>query len=303
MLSERSLKKLLEGGAISSTNMSLKDDVLACQKDDEWYVLIRGTVSEKGSAMASDKNAVKSIYDTADEILRGTAPQNDGLEANPVQFIFSGVPFHSYENSTSAQNQISIISTVALILIITVFLLIFRSPVPAIVSALAVSFSCGFGFVSVLLFFRGIHILTLVFGTTLIGTCLDYSIPYFVNWKGNLLCDTGLSVRKHIFRGVTLGFASTEICFAALFLSPFPILKQVSVFLFFGLAASYLSVIAIYPMIKMPQKKGAEIFKRLPGLFRLRSTTNPDNGRPKTKMMQKIFPILLAVKRIDSDKA
>ena len=236
--------------------MSLKDDVLACQKDGFWYVLIRGTVSEKGSAMASEKNTVKSIHNTCDQILKSSAPQSEESPDASLDFVFSGVPFHSYENSTSAQNQISIISTVALILIIVVFLLIFRSFVPAIVSSLAVTFSCAIGFVSVLLFFRGIHILTFVFGTTLIGTCLDYSIHYFVNWKANHACKDGKDVRKHIFRGVTLGFISTEICFAALFLAPFPLLKQVSVFLFFGLASSYLSVIALYPLIKMPEKRG-----------------------------------------------
>ena len=245
LLSEKKLRSLLSGGAISSTAMALRDDVLACERDGNWFVLIRGVVSEKGAALASRKSTVKNLYEICAKI----------KEENQIDFIFSGVPFHSYESSTSAQRQISAISTVALVLIVLVFLWIFRSPVPAIVSAAAVFFSCGIGFVATLLFFRGIHVLTFVFGTTLIGTCLDYSIHYFVNWKANLACDSGAAVRKHILRGITLGFASTEICFAALFLAPFPLLKQVSVFLFTGLATAYLSVVALYPMLKMPKKR------------------------------------------------
>ncbi|MBR0101818.1 MAG: MMPL family transporter [Treponema sp.] len=256
LLSERSLKKLLDGGAVASTNMALRDDVLASENDGAFYVLVRGTVSEKGSSLTGKKSAVKSIYETV-KILQKKY-RDDGTE---VDFVFSGVPFHSYENATSAQRQISVISTVALILIFAMFLLIFRSIVPAIASALAVVFSCAVGFVSVLLFFRGIHVLTFVFGTTLIGTCLDYSIHFFVNWKANLSCDSGEAVRKHIFRGVTLGFASTEICFAALFFAPFPLLKQVSVFLFTGLAASWLSVVALYPLLKMPKNRRGRIFE------------------------------------------
>ena len=248
LLSERNLRHFLEGGAISATNMALRDDVLSAEKDGEFYVLIRGTISEQGSSLTGKKSAVKNIYETAELLQR-----NYGYDGRTVEFIFSGVPFHSYENASSAQKQISVISTVALILIFVLFLLIFRSIVPAFVSALAVAFSCVVGFVSVLLFFRGIHILTFVFGTTLIGTCLDYSIHFFVNWKGNLSCESGEAVRKHIFRGVTLGFASTEICFAALFFAPFPLLKQVSVFLFTGLATAWLSVVALYPMLKMPE--------------------------------------------------
>ena len=249
LLSERNLHKLLEGGAASSTNMSLRDEVLFCEKDGEFYVLIRGTVSQKGSALASKKNAVKNIYDAVKKI-------------GDADFIFSGVPFHSYESSSSAQAQISVISTVALVLIVVVFLYIFRSIVPALVSALAVVFSCGIGFVSVLLFFRGIHVLTFVFGTTLIGTCLDYSIHYFVNWKANPDCDSGIGVRNHILRGISLGFTSTEICFAALFFAPFPLLKQVSVFLFTGLATAYLSVVALYPILKIPKKRELPILIR-----------------------------------------
>ena len=234
LLSERSLKRFLEGGAVSSTSMALRDDVLAAQKDGFWYVLIRGTVSESGNSVSGKKSTVRKIYE---------------LCGQSEDFVFSGVPFHSYENATSAQRQISVISAVAIVLILLAFWGIFRSLVPAFVSALAVAFSCAVGFFSVLLFFRGIHVLTFVFGTTLIGTCLDYSIHYFVNWKKNSACDSGTNVRKFIFRGITLGFASTEICFAALFFAPFPLLKQVSVFLFAGLAASWLSVVALYPMI------------------------------------------------------
>lgn len=239
LLSERSLKRFLEGVAVSSTSMALRDDVLAAQKDGFWYVLLRGTVSEAGNSVSGKKSTVRKIYE---------------LCGQSEDFVFSGVPFHSYENATSAQRQISVISAVAIVLILLAFWGIFRSLVPAFVSALAVAFSCAVGFVSVLLFFRGIHVLTFVFGTTLIGTCLDYSIHYFVNWKKNSACNSGTNVRKFIFRGITLGFASTEICFAALFFAPFPLLKQVSVFLFAGLAASWLSVVALYPKLKMPKK-------------------------------------------------
>ncbi|MBP3771635.1 MAG: hypothetical protein J6I53_02945 [Treponema sp.] len=249
LLSERIMQKMLGSGAVSATGMMLRDDVLACEKEGAWYVLIRGMVSKRGSSLTGKKSTVRSVFERAEALKADSGGEE-------IEFIFSGVPFHSYENATSAQVQISLISFVSLILIVLVFLWIFRTPLPAFISALAVSFSCGIGFISVLLFFRGIHVLTFVFGTTLIGTCLDYSIHYFVNWKGNLSCKSGEDVRNRILRGVTLGFSSTEICFLALFFAPFPLLKQVSVFLFTGLASSYLSVVALYPLLKMPKQRG-----------------------------------------------
>lgn len=246
LLTERSIRCFLEGGVSGATSMALKDNVLACQKDGFWFVLLRGTVSKTGAGLTNKNSTVKSLYANSKAI----------SEADGVEFLFSGVPFHSYESSSSAQKQISVISTGAILLIIVVFLLIFRSAVPAVVSAVAVVFSCATGFVSVLLFFREMHVLTFVFGTTLIGTCLDYSIHFFMHWKKDARCASGDDVRRCIFRGIFLGFASTEICFAALFLAPFPLLKQVSVFLFYGLAAAFLSVVALYPYLKMPSRAG-----------------------------------------------
>ena len=251
LLTERHLKAFLEGGALSSTAMSLRDDVLACQKDDFYYVLLRGSLSLEGAGLGSKKSSVKLLKSCFDQISKSEG----------VEFIYSGVPFHSYESSTSAQRQITIISVLGLTLIVLIFFWIFRSLIPALTSALAVTFSCGIGFLSTLLFFRGIHVLTFVFGTTLIGTCLDYSIHYFVNWKGNNDCKSPKEVRSHILRGISLGFLSTEICFAALFIAPFPLLKQVSVFLFTGLASAFLTVVGLYPYIKIPSKRGIYLLK------------------------------------------
>ncbi|MBR1723012.1 MAG: MMPL family transporter [Treponema sp.] len=240
LLSERSMKHYFLNGAVSATAMALRDDVLFSELDGQFFVLIRGLVSEEGSSLTGKKSSVKSMYEVA-ELVKKEMP---GLD-----FIFSGVPFHSYENASSAQRQISVISTISVILILVLFLLIFGSFLPALVSVLAVTFSCGMGLVSVLLIYRSIHVLTFVFGTTLIGTCLDYSIHFFTSWKSQAASLSGEAIKKRIVRGVTLGFLSTEICFAALFFAPFPLLKQVSIFLACGLLSAYLSVFALYPGI------------------------------------------------------
>ncbi len=251
LLGERSMERFLQSGAASATNMALRDGVLACEKDGKFYVLIRGLVSKKGSSFSGRKNSVRSIYETC-----------SALKKEGAEFVFSGVPFHSYENSSSAQLQISVISFVSVILILAIFLLVFRSLLPAFVSVLAVIFSCGVGFTSVLLLFRSVHVLTFVFGTTLIGTCLDYSIHFFANWKANSSDESGEAVRNHIFRGISLGFFSTEICYAAFFFAPFPLLRQVSVFLFTGLLSAYLCVIALYPLISLPKNRNLPILNR-----------------------------------------
>ena len=254
MLSERNLRRLLDGGIAGSSSMALKDDVLATQKDGFWYVLVRAVLSKEGASLTNKNGAVRQLYDICGEL----------SELHPASFVFSGIPFHSYESATSAQRQISVISSVGMIAVLVIFLLLFRSLLPAVVSAVTVAFSCLVGFTASLLFFRGIHVLTFVFGTTLIGISVDYAIHFFVHWKADRDVRTGAEVRTKILRGIGLGFASTEICFAALFVTPYPLLRQVSVFLFFGLLSSFLCVIGIYPILKLPKKQN---FPFQPSLF------------------------------------
>jgi len=245
LLTEQTASSLLEKAAASATGLSPKDGVLATQKDDKWYVMIRGLLSPEATSLTNKKSGVKVIYESA-----GTLEKE-----GQVRFIYSGVPFHSYESSSSAQKEITIISIVGILLIIALFLFIFSSLIPALFSAMAIIISSATAMAVTLLLFRQVHVLTFVFGTTLIGTCIDYSIHFFVNWKANPALKDGLAIRSHIFRGIGLSFLSTEICFAALFFAPFPLLKQVSVFLFTGLLSSFLTVVCLYPRLKVPQNK------------------------------------------------
>lgn len=235
---------LLSGG---QGLLSIRDGLLAAQDEGIWYVLIRGSLASGGLAFANKDSAIKKIYAACDLIREKTG----GL-----RFVFSGVPFHSYESSSGAQREISVISTVTLVIIIALFLSVFRSPIPVFVSVSAALVSILSAFGSALLFFREVHILTLVFGTTLIGTCVDYSVHYFVFWKYGGELKTGSDVRSRILRSVALSCASSLVCFTALLFAPFNILKQFAVFSLAGLLSSFLSVVCLYPLIKKENRPG-----------------------------------------------
>ncbi|MDR0386814.1 MAG: MMPL family transporter, partial [Treponema sp.] len=242
-LADRGMKHFLGSGLLAGSAMSPKEDVLAACYEDVWYVMIRGTLPPEGVAVTNADSGVEKIYAACGEIAAG---------ASGVRFVFSGVPFHSYESSSGAQREISLISTITLIIITIIFLAVFRSVLPVLASVSAVLVSLLIAAASVLLVFREIHVLTFVFGTTLIGMGVDYSIHYFMNWKGNPALSDGPAIRSRIFRGIAMSFLSSEICFAALFFAPFIILKQFAVFLFTGLLSSWLTAMVIYPRFSLP---------------------------------------------------
>jgi predicted exporter len=236
MLAESRLKRFLASPLLAGGNLSLKDDVLAAQYEENWYVLIRGVLAPSGLALAGGENPVRRILSAG-----------DGIASQGVRFYYSGIPFHSYQSSSSAQREISIISTVALAAVFLLFLWVFRSPVPVLASVAALGLSMLSALAASLLAFREVHVLSFVFGTTLIGTCVDYSIHYFVYRRS--LDAPGGEVRSRIIRGIVMSFISSCICFAALLFAPFAILKQFSVFLVAGLGSSCLSVTCIYPLL------------------------------------------------------
>ena len=238
------LGKLMENG----TSMSMLDGVLCTYKDDNCYVMLRGSLTPEGASITNKNSGVKKIYECAAKVKE--SPENSEIE-----FIYSGVPFHSYESSSSAQKEITIISVVSMILIILLCIYFFRNGLPVISSVGAITLSAVFALSCVLCVFKEIHILTFVFGTTLIGTCLDYSVHYFVRWKGDMELNSGVEIRKHLFKGITLSLISTELCYILLCFAPFALLKQVAVFSFSGILSSYLTVICMYPLFKNPKAK------------------------------------------------
>jgi predicted exporter len=243
LLTEYHLQNYLTSLQNAGTAMSVKDGVLASKFEDKWYIMIRGVLSPAGSKLASKNNAITEIYKACDKFPEAT-------------FVFSGTPFHSHESSNSASREISIIATVSMLAVIILLIFIFRSVRPLVYSVGSILISMGVAVLATLAVFHKMHVITLVFGTSLIGSCIDYSLHFFTHWAANKELKSSVEIRNHIFSGLLMAIISTGICFAILLLAPFTILKQMSFFCLTGLISSFLTTIAIYPYIKLPEERG-----------------------------------------------
>lgn len=249
-LADLELQNLIERLSNTGTSLALRDGVLAAEYDGEHYVMVRGALTQKGASVTSKKNGVQTIYDCANRV----AASND-FGQEKVSFVFSGSPFHSHKSATSAQRQVAVISALSMLAVVVLLLLVFRSARPLLFSVGAVTLSAAFGLGTELLVFGQIHILTFVFGTTLIGTCLDYSLHF---WTRAYFCQEallGAQAMKKIFKGLALSFASTEVCYLIMLLAPFALLKQISVFCFAGILSAFATTVLFYPALSVPQKK------------------------------------------------
>ncbi len=288
LLADREMRGFLSSALLSSGTMSARDGVLCAEYEGAWYVMVRGTLTEDAASFSPSKNAVGFLRQSA----------ADCGQITGAKVFFSGVPFHSAESSANAQKEISVISIITMLIVLGVFYLVFRSLYPVCVSALAVSISALTALAGCFLFFREMHIITLVFGTTLIGSCVDYSIHFFVfsvysGQRGHYQTDvrqSGTRIQSSVLRAMTMGFVSTEICFIMLFFAPFAILKQFAVFSVFGMASSYLSVVCIYPLLTKQGVKGG-----LPVFLKRKKEVNSSNQTFVTSFKRITLAVIVAV--------
>jgi len=130
---------------------------------------------------------------------------------------------------------------------------VFRSLAPHVLAALQLVASVLAACAAVVICFGSIQILTLVFGTTLLGIAIDYALLYFAEyWFGD-----GAPARvMHAVRpGLYMGLATGVAAFAFLLLAGFPALVQIAVFSIAGLVEAALVVVLIFPVTLTDKSK------------------------------------------------
>ena len=257
LLTDTELRSCMEAVQDSGTALSPRDGVLATEYEGKSYVMIRAVLSEEGARLASRRNAVSTVYDVC-------LP----LESDGFRFVFSGTPFHSYESSLSASREITLISAVSLFLVLCLLVLVFRSPLPIVMSLLSVALSAASAFACTHAVFGDIKALALVFGTSLIGCCIDYSLHFFMHWKYDAAISSGGEVRSLLFRGLGFSFISTQLCYVLLFFMPFPLLRQIALFSFTGITSSFLTTVGLYPLFRLPKRRARLPLMKFPSLAR-----------------------------------
>lgn len=96
--------------------------------------------------------------------------------------------------------------------------------------------------------FPKLHIMTLVFGSSLIGVVVDYALHFFCDGLGlpHWTPRRGLS---YVLPGIGFGLLTSLLGYAGLGFSPFPGLREMAVFSALGLVVSWLTVVMLFPVL------------------------------------------------------
>ena len=248
----------------NTSRLNLEDGFLIAHRGGATDVMVSASVN--GSAYdTSTQQAVSATVAAAEARLARDFPS--------VSLTRTGAVFYAQKARESAQHDVDVIGRTSLVGIALLMLLVFRSP-----KLLALGFvSTGLGVVTALAVtlavFGRLHLLTLVFGASLIGEAVDYSIQYFVLY---LAAGPDWDARRGMLQvrpALLVALSTSLLGYAMLLWVPFPVLKQVACFAMVGIAVAFGSVLSLLPLWlrrPSPRSKPALFAAMLRGLERWR---------------------------------
>ena len=210
----------------------------------------------EGYALLIDLLAPENFFDfdwqrQAYQLLQKSEQQ---IESAGVEWRATGTLIYAAQARMQTEADIRLISTISLIgvtLLLAFGLRRFQdlcwylsAVASSLLSATAVS----------LLVFGELHLITLVFGTVLIGIAGDYAI----HWLFHRQVPTMANEDRHLHQSLLLAMLTTLAAFLAMLLTPFAAFQQIAVFCSAGLFGAYAFVRWGFPAAHQQLRKAVE---------------------------------------------
>lgn len=182
----------------------------------------------------------------ADAVRAATAAAR--AQAPDADVIAAGIPLFAEAGATQANREMNTVGWGSLAGVLLLIWLAFRSLRPLLLVALSLLVGCLAGISACALVFDKVHIITLVFGASLVGVAEDFGIHYFASRQDESGSAPHALLRAHA-PGLILALITSVLAYAALAIVPFPGLRQMALFSAAGLVAAFLTVFCWFPWL------------------------------------------------------
>lgn len=217
-----------------------RDGKLFVSDGQRQYVVLPLTLRAPAFSISAQQ-AIAPVLKQAGKAARSAGPD--------VDLVMVGVVLHAAAASAQAGRETSMIGIGSILGIALLTWFAFRSLKPIAWIMLSIGIGClGALSVSWLVFGR-IHLLTLVFGATLIGVAQDYGIYFLCNRLAKNSQLDSWQLLHRLFPALLLAVVTTVIGYMALALTPFPGLRQMALFSAVGLVFAWLTVVVWFPTL------------------------------------------------------
>jgi len=245
-------------------------------RDDQRALLLVRTQAEGSDTDGQERalHAIRSAFEAS-------APAS-------LQLVMTGPGPFSVEARDSIKQEVARLSGLGVLIIMSLLLLVYRSPRALFLGLLPVLSGALAGIAAVSLGFGTIHGVTLGFGTALIGEAVDYSIYLFMQSEHTRPIAGEPETRwiRTYWPTIRIGVFTSVFGFASLLFSGFPGLAQLGLYAVAGLTTAALVTRFVLPHL-------------LPGNLHIRDVTALGNRlqgwrQPLTRLRWPLFGLFLA---------
>lgn len=214
---------------------------MAESKNGQRYAVIFAQTRQDAFAMSAQARQSAGL----------NAALNAARQAAPAaQILVSGVLRHAVAATRQAKHEVTFIGSGSLLGIVLLMLWTFSGVRPLLLSIAAVSGGCLLALVATAGWFGRVHVLTLVFGASLVGVAIDYCFHFFCQrWAASDSNADSRNTLHRILPAISLGLITSVLGYGAMALAPFPGLQQMAVFAAFGLIGAWLGVLLLLPAL------------------------------------------------------
>ena len=202
-----------------------------------WVAVLVETSGDDGLSIG-EQTALLHTFDVATE----------AAQAAGARTLRAGFVFHAAVAAHQGQHEMSTIGLGSLLGIVLLVLVVFRSFKPLALVVLPVAVGCVTAVGLSQLLFAKLHLLTFVFGTSIVGVAVDYGYLFVAGRIDDRPWDAPRR-RREILPSVAMALATSLLAYAALATLPFPILRQMGVFTMLGLVAAWLTAVLWLPLL------------------------------------------------------
>lgn len=260
---EQSLLQVMSPGMPITADLLQKDPLLlfprfamglSNQKTDQTIEMEQGFATIHGEQSHSrffTLELTESPYniDYQKNTAQWMAQLSEKLQAIHAKPHWTGTLLFTSFGTQSAENEISTIGLGSSLGVLLLVWFGFRSLRPMLTEFIAVTSGTLVAFVVTHWVFGEIHLMTLVFGASLVGVCVDFSF-YFMALQSQHRQVDGFAVLKPVLPSLFMGLMTTLVAYVFLTFTPFPAFRQIAVFSIVGLTSAWITSVLLLPRLK-----------------------------------------------------
>lgn len=221
---------------------TLRQGVLTVAAAGRDYVLVAAHTASSPFALAAERAAGTALAEAR------AAAQAAGAQ----EIVGSGVIQHAAAAAARGRSEMSLFGGISAAGCVVLLWLAFASPRPLLLTALSMALGGAAGLLACRLAFGKVHLVTLIFGSSLIGTSVDYAIYFFADRFGDPQHWQPQDAPRRTAAGIGLGYMTTALSYLALLAAPFPGLRQIALFSAVGLGVACGCVLILFPRLARP---------------------------------------------------